>query len=274
MNEINKENSPLELYETAYKYHYIEGNIPEACRVYKAIIDEFPNSNECGYSVIQLQKIQANEVSGGLRFANGRFSPLQLIVAGLCVIVCLALSTAAFLSLKKTKADTEALSLVSQAICMIYAGYESDALEILAKAKVVSDGKLSAPYLLSANIYINMQQYARAKAEYDIFQRTSGKNDAAFRKMVSIKIEKVDKKTLPVKVDSPAVTEAAVVAEAPQTPPPPPPQVLTKPASQERAIAQPGMARIKQKAERARAAHPAKSGGKSSQNAADTISFF
>ena len=63
MNETIKENSPLELYESAYKAHYIEGNIPEACRMYKTIIDEFPNSNECGYSVIQLQKIQANAVS-------------------------------------------------------------------------------------------------------------------------------------------------------------------------------------------------------------------
>jgi len=43
MNETIKENSPLELYETAYKLHYIEGNIPLACRMYKAIItDDFP----------------------------------------------------------------------------------------------------------------------------------------------------------------------------------------------------------------------------------------
>ena len=121
----------------------------------------------------------------------------------LFAFLCLSLSTAAFLSLKKTKADTEALSLVSQAISLIYAGYESDALEVLNKAKTVSGGKLSVPYLLSANIYINMQQYARAKGEYEVYQKTSGKNDSAFKKMVSIKIEKIEKKAVPAKADSP-----------------------------------------------------------------------
>jgi tetratricopeptide (TPR) repeat protein len=268
MNESIKENSPLELYESAYKLHYIDGNIPDACRMYKTIIEEFPNSNECGYAVIQLQKIQANEVSDGFRSSFASFSMVQLIVIGLCMIVCLVLSSAAFLSLKKTKADTEALSLVSQAISLIYAGYESDALEILNRAKTVSNGKLSVPYLLSANIYINMQQYARAKAEYDVYQRTSGKNDSAFKKMVSIKIERIEKKPVPAKTDSPAVTEAAVVPEAPPAPPPPPPAAI-RPSAAERAQA--AAIRARQKAERAK---PARASKRPGQNAADTISFF
>jgi hypothetical protein len=55
--------SPLELYEKAYILQYDEGKTSEACRLYKAIIDEFPESNECGYSVIQLEKILAKNVS-------------------------------------------------------------------------------------------------------------------------------------------------------------------------------------------------------------------
>ena len=271
MNETIKENSPLELYESAYKAHYIEGNIPEACRMYKTIIDEFPNSNECGYAVIQLQKIQANAVSDSFRSSSMNLGLVQLIVVGLCLILCLSLSTAAFFSLKKTKADTEALSLVSQAISLIYAGYESDALEVLNKAKIVSGGKLSVPYLLSANIYINMQQYARAKGEYEVYQKTSGKNDSAFKKMVSIKIEKIEKKVVSAKADSPAVTEAAVVSEAPPAPPSPAP-VSMRPAAQERAT--PATPRMRPRAEKTKVNRASKQGGRPGQNAADTISFF
>jgi hypothetical protein len=39
---------------------------------------------------------------------------------------------------------------------VLYAGNDIDALEILNKAKVVSRGAMSAPYLLTANIYMNM----------------------------------------------------------------------------------------------------------------------
>jgi len=63
---------------------------------------------------------------------------------------------------------------------VLYAGNDTDALEILNKAKVVSRGAMSAPYLLTANIYMNMQQFTRAKAEYETYQRTSGKIDNAF----------------------------------------------------------------------------------------------
>ena len=66
-----------------------------------------------------------------------------------------------FLSLKKTKADTEALSLVSQAISLIYAGYESDALEVLNKRKTVSGGKLSVPYLFFGE---HLYQHAAIRA--------------------------------------------------------------------------------------------------------------
>lgn len=261
MNETIKENSPLELYETAYKLHYMDGNIPEACRMYKAIIDDFPNSNECGYAVIQLQKIQANNVADSIRATTGRFTMLQVIAVALCIIVCLTLSIAAFLSLNKAKSDLKALSMVSQAISMLYAGNDTDALEILNKAKVVSKGTMSAPYLLSANIYINMQQFTRAKAEYEAYQRTSGKTDNAFKRMVAIKSDKIDKRTQPVKTDSTPASEAVVIQESP---------AIAKQPLPEKASSQPAPVKIKPKIEKIRPVR-AKTGKPAAQ---DTISFF
>jgi tetratricopeptide (TPR) repeat protein len=271
MNQTIKENSPLELYETAYKLHYADGNILEACNFYKAIIDEFPNSNECGYAVIQLQKIQANSVSESLQSTTNRFALLQFIVIGLCLVICLTLSTAAFLSSKKTNANIEALSMVSQAISLIYAGYDSEALELLNKAKTVSSGKLCAPYLLSANIFINTQQYARAKAEFDIYQRISGKNDSVFKKIVAIKPEKIEKKTQSAKIDT-ALEPEAVSAVVQPTPPPAP--VIVRQAVPEKASFSPSATRTKQKSERIKSGRSLKSGAKPTQNGADTISFF
>ena len=266
MNETIKENSPLELYETAYKLHYIEGNIPLACRMYKAIIDDFPNSNECGYAVIQLQKIQANDVADRVHAATNYLAMFQIIAVTICIIVCLTLSIAAFLSIKKAKSDLEALSLVSQAISVLYAGNDTDALEILNKAKVVSRGAMSAPYLLTANIYMNMQQFTRAKAEYETYQRTSGKIDNAFKRMVAIKLERVDKKNQLIKSDSTPASEVVAVQE----PPPNPAPVLAKQPPPERVSAQPAPIRIKPKTEKIR---PVRS--KTGKSAApDTISFF
>jgi len=85
--------------------------------MYKAIIDDFPNSNECGYAVIQLQKIQANDVADRVHAATNYLAMFQINCSdAFCIIVCLTLSIAAFLSIKKAKSDLEALSLVSQAI--------------------------------------------------------------------------------------------------------------------------------------------------------------
>jgi len=194
MNETIKESSPLELYETAYKLHYIEGNIPLACGIYKAIIDDFPNSNECGYAVIQLQKIQANDVADRVHAATNHLAMFQIIAVTLCIIVCLTLSIAAFLSIKKPNRTLSFVAGIAgnkRPLC----GNDTDALEILNKAKAVSKGAMSAPYLLTANIYMNMQQFTRAKAEYETYQRTSGKIDNAFKRMVAINWKKSTKKT-------------------------------------------------------------------------------
>jgi hypothetical protein len=105
MNENKLENSSLELYDTAYKLHYIEGNIPEAIKIYKAIIDEFPDSNECGYAVIQIQKIQANDVAGKIR-SGGSLSFLS-IVSVACAVICVVIMAISLASIGKIRSELE-----------------------------------------------------------------------------------------------------------------------------------------------------------------------
>ena len=81
-------NSPFELYEEAYQLHYREKKIPDAVKMYEAIMREFPDSSECGYSFIQLQKIKANAVTAKL--ANRDSGGKSLVVAA-CILGCAAL---------------------------------------------------------------------------------------------------------------------------------------------------------------------------------------
>jgi hypothetical protein len=82
-------NSPLELYEKAYRLQYDENKIPEACRLYKVIIDEFPDSNECGYAVIQLEKLIAGAASERV-VVSSRLNTILAVAAVVLSIVCLA----------------------------------------------------------------------------------------------------------------------------------------------------------------------------------------
>jgi chorismate mutase len=81
--------SPLELYEKAYRLQYEENNIPEACRIYKALTDEFPDSNECGYAVVQLEKILATTVSERINVASHSNTILSVVAIAIS-IACLA----------------------------------------------------------------------------------------------------------------------------------------------------------------------------------------
>ncbi len=213
MSETSKENSSLELYETAYKLQYVDGNIPEACRIYKALIDEFPNSNECGYAVIQLQKILANDVSD--RIKTGKKTIIPGAVTAICLVAGVVVSIAAFLSAQKAKAEIQSLSLVSQALSIMYGGNDNEALELLNRAKALSGGALMDPYLLSATIYMNMQNYGRARNEFETYQKLSGKSDSVFIKLVTVRIEK-DKmeKAVLAKADSLAQVSASPAGEA------------------------------------------------------------
>jgi len=71
--------TPLELYEEAYRLHYHDKKIPDAVKIYETIIRDFPDSNECGYAFIQLQKVKANDISKMLRKGPASLFPMIII---------------------------------------------------------------------------------------------------------------------------------------------------------------------------------------------------
>lgn len=70
--------TPLALYNQAYNLQYEKGKTKDACKLYREIIRKFPESNECAYSVIQLEKIGAKEVLGTLK-TNKFFNTLSIV---------------------------------------------------------------------------------------------------------------------------------------------------------------------------------------------------
>jgi hypothetical protein len=90
--------SALQLYHSAYRCHYELGDLAEACRLYREIIRHFPESNECAYAVVQLEKIGAGEVLKNLNIAPANkmlplaaliISLLSLCIAGAALILIL-----------------------------------------------------------------------------------------------------------------------------------------------------------------------------------------
>ncbi|HMD67844.1 MAG TPA: hypothetical protein VKF42_03130, partial [Chitinivibrionales bacterium] len=106
----NQANTPLELYEKAYRLQYDENKISEACRLYKAIIDEFPDSNECGYAVIQLEKLIAGAVSEKIVVSSRRNTVLAVIAL---VVSVVSLGGVFFLGNYFTRTVNSRLSSVS-----------------------------------------------------------------------------------------------------------------------------------------------------------------
>ena len=76
--------SALHLYHSAYRCHYEENDIKEACRLYREIIRQFPDSNESAYAVVQLEKIGAKEAIKMLHS-----SPFQKLIPLAALLVSL-----------------------------------------------------------------------------------------------------------------------------------------------------------------------------------------
>ncbi|MBD3322171.1 MAG: tetratricopeptide repeat protein [Chitinivibrionales bacterium] len=159
-------NSPLELYEKAYRLHYIDNKLPEACRIYESLIKEFPESNECGYAVIQLQKIQSNVVSETSARLKQGTHPLVVVTLMLNLLVAIALVVLAGYYLNSKEQQLEYVSSLSRAIVKAQIGRDNEALALLSDLKINTQGDLT-PYLLTADIYRANQMYDRAVEELD-----------------------------------------------------------------------------------------------------------
>jgi tetratricopeptide (TPR) repeat protein len=163
--------SPLELYEKAYGLHYEEKRIAEACELYGRIIKEFPESNECGYAVIQLEKLKANSVLEGLaQPAASVMSPLAVasLALNFIAVVMLIAACAMYVSLRRT--DRQYVAALSQAVSWMESGQNEAALKTLSDLKFRASGDI-VPYALSADIYARSGKFSEALAEIVKFRK-------------------------------------------------------------------------------------------------------
>jgi hypothetical protein len=262
-------NSPLELYEKAYRLHYDEGRISDACRIYKAIVDEFPDSNECGYAVIQLEKILAQSVSERINVSSrwvGMLAIISIVVSACCLTAVVIIGS---IQLKNINGRLSSAALTSRALGKLSVGKDKEALDILDDAKIASVGKDLTPYLLSADIYLKHQQFAKAMAMYDTLRKLPGGETIAKEELVKVKAEEENAMRRPppappaekITEDTPVVQKTAEVAENPKPEPsaaalPPVREIKSKPKKENPAPVRPA----KQK----------KAGG----GRADSVSFF
>jgi len=161
------ENSPLELYETAYRLHYAENKISEALKYYEALIKEFPESNECGYAVVQIQKIKSNDVAASIA-AKGKAHPLATLSFLLCLLTLAGVGGGWLVLQNKISAAQRQTSLSVRALANVINGNDGDALMLLDEMKLLSSADIT-PYDLSAQIYRKAGKIDKARAEYDTF---------------------------------------------------------------------------------------------------------
>jgi tetratricopeptide (TPR) repeat protein len=161
------ENSPLELYETAYRLHYAENKIPDALKYYEALIREFPESNECGYAVVQIQKIKSNDVADSIT-AKSKAHPLAVLSFLMCLLTILALAVCGVILNSKLSDARKQASLSVIALGYAISGDDAGALRRLDDMKLLSGADIT-PYELSAQIHRRAGRIEKARQEYETF---------------------------------------------------------------------------------------------------------
>lgn len=162
------EKTPLELYETAYKLHYNEKKIASAVKVYEALVSEFPDSDECGYAVIQLQKIKSGSIAEQIQKQKNStflFAVSSFIFACIAILACGLLM---FFQKSQFKTEQAKNTLTISALVKIINGEDSSALIILDRLKKL-DRKNIVPVNVSADMYMKKVQYQKALNEYETF---------------------------------------------------------------------------------------------------------
>lgn len=160
------ESTSLELYETAYRLHYVENNIPESIKYYEALIKEFPDSNEAGYAIVQIQKIKAGDVAKTLK--KNKLHPVSVIALVFSFISLLIVGFTCFYMLYTMQVERNRFSLAACALGKMYTGEDDEALKLLSKLKILDKTDI-APFDLSADIYRKQGLSTKAKVEYEIF---------------------------------------------------------------------------------------------------------
>jgi tetratricopeptide (TPR) repeat protein len=172
------ETTPLELYETAYRFHYHDNRLPDAVAYYQKLIKEFPDSNECGYAVIQLQKIKEHEVAEGLQTLTRPRSSLHPLVIITLIFALCAIGAAGY-SFKyfnqKIIAEQKRNSLALSALGKTARKEYKEALVQLEELKKIHPDDIT-PYELVADIFRKQHKFDEARNEYTIFfQKNPGR---------------------------------------------------------------------------------------------------
>jgi hypothetical protein len=153
--------SPLELYEEAYRLQYHDKKIHEAVKVYETVIREFPDSNECAYSVIQLQKVKASDITKALKKTPSGAYSLFIIALMSSFFALLVALVGVLLLFREVKMEHQCTTLAIAALSKMYCGDETNALKILDDIKSVSRRDALA-FELSSDIYRHHDQPAKA----------------------------------------------------------------------------------------------------------------
>jgi hypothetical protein len=154
-------NTPLELYEQAYRLQYHEKHISDAIKIYEAIIRDFPDSNECGYAVIQLQKVKAGEISRALKTGPANMYPLLIVAFMSSFIALLVALVGVLLLFQQVRLEYHRTTLAMAALGKMYCGKEENALKILDELKGLSH-KDPLPLELTSDIYRKHNQAVKA----------------------------------------------------------------------------------------------------------------
>ncbi len=167
--QMNREQSPLELYQTAYNLHYRERKISSACLVYERIIRDFPQSDAAAYASVQLQKIQANETLRKLARGKAPVGPIILFSAINFILLVGALLFG-FIQIRQIRTSVDNQKTMARAIGKMYANQDEQALEILNDLKIIAQGDIT-PYALSAEIHRKNKRFLKARKEFETFRR-------------------------------------------------------------------------------------------------------
>jgi tetratricopeptide (TPR) repeat protein len=163
------EKTPLELYETAYRLHYDENRVKDAVNYYEKLIREFPESNECGYAAIQLQKIKSSELVKDLRVSN-KVSPAVIFSLVFSLLSISAAGAGGYFLYSKMIIEQKRATLAVSALGKMYRGEDDEALKVLTELKILAKNDIT-PFELSADIYRKRMQFNQARSEYELFYR-------------------------------------------------------------------------------------------------------
>jgi hypothetical protein len=128
-------NTPFELYEEAYRLHYREKLIPDAVKIYETLMREFPDSSECGYAFIQLQKIKANEITERLQAGGGTWNPMILVAAFAGYTALIIAIAGILIAFHELRMEHNRTTLAVATLAKMQAGNQNEASKILTEMK-------------------------------------------------------------------------------------------------------------------------------------------